>query len=479
MSSGSANGLIPRWNSASARPTLPQVKPQAAPQQQLTLVERATSRWISSANPRHPITLVVCTGMILVADVLGAEIDIRTYLVMGLWVVEAWFAGWWCAAPADFSVRLQRYAIGVIGDVLFLALVFVFLDGAQSIGVSFFALMVVAASSVLPRRWALAVGLVSLASFAGLVAYDVYGPHEISSPLGLPPVTGNNSYFFAVVGSAAVLLFLLLRTYAQVMSAMQEAESRHQAVIRTAADAILIFDPHGHIVEVNDAVLQHTQYSWDELKAMPNSNLFLAEDWPTAYAAFRRTLKGETTQFEARIVRKSTEFRWAEVWTSAIPMDGKFGVVAFARDITERRRSSEQLRDNDATLGLVLDALNSGFYTIDRAQMVTSVRGKGSASGSVLVGRSITSIAPSADEAVIQREQHERAIAGEVATWVWPVGSGRWVRSHVAPIRNDQGEVIGAAGFWRDETAIVRSRDEQDARWNRFRTSGSGEAHES
>ncbi len=452
------------------------MKPQAAPQQQLTLVERATSRWISSANPRHPITLVVCTAMILGADLSGATIDLRTYLVMGLWVVEAWVAGWWCAVHADFSVRLRRYALGVIGDVLFLAVVFAFLDGAQSIGVSFFALMVVAASSVLPRRWALTVGLVSFASFAGLVAFDVYGPHEISSPLGLPPVTGNNSYFFATVGAAAVLIFLLLRTYAQVMSAMQESESRHQAVIRTAADAILIFDADGHIVEVNASVLEHTKYTWDELKAMPNSHLFLAEDWPTAYAAFARSLQGESTQFEARIVLKSTEVRWAEIWTSAIPMDGRYGVVAVARDITERRRASERLRDNDATLALVLDALNSGFYTIDMQQNVTSVRGKGSASGSALVGRSITSIAPSADEAVVQREQHARALGGEVATWVWPVGSGRWVRSHVAPIRNDAGDVIGAAGFWRDETAIVRARDEQDARWNRFRTSGSGTA---
>jgi PAS domain S-box-containing protein len=217
--------------------------------------------------------------------------------------------------------------------------VFVFVDGAQTLGVSFFALMVVAASSVLPRRWALAVGAVSLATYAALVAYDVYGTHDITSPLGLPPVTGNNSYFIATVGAAIALIYLLLRTYAQVMSAMSESETRHQAVIRTAADAILIFDGDGHIVEVNPAVLGHTGYSWDELKAMPNSQLFHPEDWPAAYAAFERTLKGESTEFETRIVLKSGEVRWAEIWTSAIPIEGRFGVVAVARDVTQRHRS--------------------------------------------------------------------------------------------------------------------------------------------
>jgi PAS domain S-box-containing protein len=100
------------------------------------------------------------------------------------------------------------------------------------------------------------------------------------------------------------------------------------------------------------------------------------------------------------------------------------------------------------------------------------VRGKGAGVGSQLVGRSIVAIAPSADEAVVQREQHKRALDGNVVTWVWPVGSGRWVRSHVAPVRNAAGEVTGAAGFWRDESSIVRAREEEDARWSRFRASG-------
>jgi hypothetical protein len=39
----------------------------------------------------------------------------------------------------------------------------------------------------------------------------------------------------------------------------------------------------------------------------------------------------------------------------------------------------------------------------------------------------------------------------------------------VAPLRDEAGEVIGAAGFWRDETAVVRAREEEDVRWQRFR----------
>jgi PAS domain S-box-containing protein len=86
-----------------------------------------------------------------------------------------------------------------------------------------------------------------------------------------------------------------------------------------------------------------------------------------------------------------------------------------------------------------------------------------------LVGRPISTIAPSPDEALVQRDQHQKALDGQEVTWVWPVGSGRWVRSHVAPLRDDAGAVIGAAGFWRDETAVMRAREDEDRRWNRFR----------
>ena len=124
----------------------------------------------------------------------------------------------------------------------------------------------------------------------------------------------------------------------------------------------------------------------------------------------------------------------------------------------------------------MLNTLNSGFYTIDRDQIITSVRGKGTEAGSPgasrLLGKPISTIAPSPDQALVQRDQHQRALEGQEVTWVWPVGSGAWVRSHVAPLKDGEGAVIGAAGFWRDETAIMRAREEEDSRWNRFRTSG-------
>lgn len=446
----------------------------APPTPRLSLVEQATSRWIERASRRHGVTLAVASALILVGDLLGASVDRRVYVAMALWFVANAMDGRWAAAPREYEVRLRRYAWTLALDVVFLGAVYFFLNAAQFLGLGFFALMVAAASAVLPTRKALPIAAVTIVVFAALVAFDVFGPHVITSPLGLAPTTGNVSYLLVTVLAAAALVLLLLRTHAHVMAALESSESRHQAIVRTAGDMLMIADDSGHLMEVNPAFVEVTGYSWDEVKSVSNSALFAPDEWPEVLDAFRRTLAGGQVDLECRIVCKSGEQRWVEARTSSIAIDGRPAVVVVARDVTERRRVSEQLREQDARLGLVLDALNSGFYTIDTSLVFTSVRGRGSATGAALVGKSVAAIARSPEEALNQRDHHQKAIEGQVVTWVWPVGSGQWVRSHVAPIRNAAGEVTGAAGFWRDETAIMRARDEDDARWSRLREPGGG-----
>ncbi|MBM4195393.1 MAG: hypothetical protein FJ202_13600, partial [Gemmatimonadetes bacterium] len=58
--------------------------PTSSPQP-LSLVELSTSRWIAGAIRRHPITLLIMTVVIGTADFLGANVDVRAYVVMAIW----------------------------------------------------------------------------------------------------------------------------------------------------------------------------------------------------------------------------------------------------------------------------------------------------------------------------------------------------------------------------------------------------------
>jgi PAS domain S-box-containing protein len=439
--------------------------------QRLSLVDQATSRWIAGASRRHPSTLLIMTGVIVAGDLLGAVVDLRAYAVMAVWFAIALVEAPWCARAPDFGERRRRYAITLLLDCVMLGAAYYYLDAARIAGISAFLLIVVSARVVLPVRASQAIAVLVLAVYVALLLVAVRTGDPVSSPVGLAALTGKEAFLAASAIAAAAVIHLVLRMQGQVLRTMREAESRHAAVVDAAADMILVVDERGKIVEVNAAMLARTGYTWDELKALPNSALFPPDEWEVALEMFRAALGGATLEREVRVLTKNGRVLWTEATVSPVQLGDRAAVVVVTRDVTERRQQQEQLRQNDAKLDLVLKTLNSGFYTIDREQLITSVRGRGAESGAVnrLVGKAISTIAPSPDEALVQREQHQKALDGAEVTWVWPVGSGRWVRSHVAPIRDDAGTVIGAAGFWRDETAVVRAREEEDVRWQRFR----------
>jgi PAS domain S-box-containing protein len=446
-------------------------RPPAA--QQLGLVDQATTRWVEGASRRHPMTLLIMTGVILVGDLLGATVNPRVFAVMAAWFVIAAAEGPWTAAATDFASRRMRYAITLCIDAVMLGAAYYYIDAARIAGIAPFLLIVVSARVVLPTRTSQALAVLVVAVYVTLLVLEVRRTTPLASPVGLAPLTGNEAYLAAAAVSAGAVVWLVLRMQAHVTRTVRDAESRHEAVVQSAADMILVVDDRGHIVEANATALRTSGYTWDELKTLPNAALFPSETWDDVLAMFRRALGGETLARDVRVVTKAGATVWTEATISPVVLGGRPAVVVVARDITERRRQAELLRQNDAKLDLVLKTLNSGFYTIDRDQVITSVRGRGSEAGDAtmhrLVGRPVSTIAPSPDEALVQRDQHQKALDGQEVTWVWPVGSGRWVRSHVAPLCDDAGIVIGAAGFWRDETAVMRAREDEDRRWNRFR----------
>jgi hypothetical protein len=52
----------------------------------LAATEPATSRWISEAAARHTATLLVYVALVVLGNLLGAQVDVRTYLVFGVWI---------------------------------------------------------------------------------------------------------------------------------------------------------------------------------------------------------------------------------------------------------------------------------------------------------------------------------------------------------------------------------------------------------
>ncbi len=146
-------------------------------------------------------------------------------------------------------------------------------------------------------------------------------------------------------------------------------------------------------------------------------------------------------------------------------------MLVIARDITATRRQTDELRANQHRFNMIVNSLDLGFYTIDMGQRITAMIGRWAeeqfARSRVLIGKDAGDLLPR-EVAVLHEEANAKALAGEDVTFRWtvPPEEGepeRFIRTHLAPMRDADGGVIGAVGVWTDETDAVTLERERES----------------
>ncbi len=163
-------------------------------------------------------------------------------------------------------------------------------------------------------------------------------------------------------------------TSCMVTIGLDVTEQRHaeqalrltQTAVEKAADLAFWIDRDANILYVNDAACQRLGYARAELLSMTvagfDSN-YQAESWPQHWEALRQA--GQL-RFESLHRMKSGEEYPVEIVANFVVVDGLEYNFAFARDISERKRSYSLLQ---AAINSVAD----GLLVVDRQGKVTSV----------------------------------------------------------------------------------------------------------
>ena len=132
-------------------------------------------------------------------------------------------------------------------------------------------------------------------------------------------------------------------------AALAESEAQYRAVIETAADSFWMLDGQGRILAVNDAYARRSGYSREELLGMHIKDLEArgsADDISHHIAKLKRE---GSDHFETLHRAKTGEIWPVEInaayWASA---GGRF--FAFARDLTERKRTEARLQTMHAEM---------------------------------------------------------------------------------------------------------------------------------
>jgi PAS domain S-box-containing protein len=458
---------LARYTASSDRPHVPESDAKIIP---LATLVPATSRWIGDAGRRHAITLGTYLIVLTVVNLAGAKVDPRTYIIFLVWIGTNFVMAPWAARVHDYDQRLNRYALTLAADVVFLGGIYVMLDAAQWMGAVFFVHSALVASATLPRRHSMAIAALIVVVFSIDVLLAVSGMIVVPSPFGLSPVRGNWAFAFASIGTSVGLIGVLMLLQQRLVSTIRDAEQRYQLLVQAAPDMVMTFDNSGRFVDVNPATLQQSGYTWAELKQMPNTAFFPPEDWPKIMQARQRNIAGETVVLEIRYVRKNGEVRWIQTTSSPFRRDGEGAVLVLARDVTDARRQTDALRANDERFRLIIASLDLGFYTIDTTQRVTGIFGVFNdlelGDRPELIGRGSHELLP--ELAALQHDEaNARVLAGEDVTFQWSTPETeymreRYYRSHLAPLRDGDGAIVGVAGLWTDETISVQAERERD-----------------
>ncbi|MGC1273390.1 MAG: PAS domain S-box protein, partial [Planctomycetaceae bacterium] len=136
--------------------------------------------------------------------------------------------------------------------------------------------------------------------------------------------------------------------------AVASAEARHRATLDAALDCIITIDVDGEIVEFNPAAQRTFGYTRDETIGQDMIALLYP---PESRNRQRRMLDehrggGEASRLgrrlETTMLRKGGGTFLAEIALQPIPLGGSMLFTLFLRDVTERRRAEEALRESNA-----------------------------------------------------------------------------------------------------------------------------------
>lgn len=141
--------------------------------------------------------------------------------------------------------------------------------------------------------------------------------------------------------------------------ALRESEERYRLVTEHITDAVFFLDLEGRLVFGNSRGAELSGYRVEELLGTSIFSLLTPEGARQAQGQLEAVRAGQEVapSFETQLIRKNGSVIWVEAHLTSVMKDGEvIGRLGAARDITERKRAEQALREaNQALTSLVTD----------------------------------------------------------------------------------------------------------------------------
>ncbi len=140
--------------------------------------------------------------------------------------------------------------------------------------------------------------------------------------------------------------------------------------LEQSRDTALWVEESGRMTRPNEAACRFLGYSPGEMENLHTFDIdenITPETWPELW---RGMVSGEIALVETMIIRKDGVRKPVEISVSHFSFGGRDYIFASGRDITERKRAEEELREEKERLAVTLRSIGDGVITTDRAGRV-------------------------------------------------------------------------------------------------------------
>jgi len=155
--------------------------------------------------------------------------------------------------------------------------------------------------------------------------------------------------------------------YKRAEEALQESEAIFRVIFDHANDGIILADEETKNFYIgNNIICQMLGYSLEEIKKLGVADIHPREDLPYVIEQFQRQVRREiAVAKDLPVKRKDGGVFYADVNTSLVTLAGKTYLLGIFRDITERKRIEEALRESQKKYMDLFENANDSIYTMD------------------------------------------------------------------------------------------------------------------
>ena len=156
--------------------------------------------------------------------------------------------------------------------------------------------------------------------------------------------------------------------------ALRQSEKKYRTILENIEESYFEVDIAGNYTFFNDSLCRLLGYSKDELMGMNNRQYTDVENAKKVFQTFNEVFRtGKPTKvFEWEIIKKDGAKRFIETSISLMrnSADEPAGFHGLVRDITERKKTEDALKENEAKLSTIIEHSPNGIYVIDDNEKV-------------------------------------------------------------------------------------------------------------